>query len=80
MDVQVKAGSLVRTITERFFEIVGMIVAQSRSKLTSVLSSFNSVDVSAAGMLKLFLSSYRGHASYRGSYRGHDPIGDTAFS
>lgn len=31
MDVQVKAGSLVRTITEQeIFEIVGKIVAQLR--------------------------------------------------
>lgn len=54
MDVQVKAGSLVRTITEQeIFEIVGKIVAQLRSELTSVLTSFSSVGVSAAGMLKL---------------------------
>lgn len=54
MDVQVKVGSLIRTITEQeISEIVRKIVAQLEVNLTSVLSGFLSAGVSAVGMLKL---------------------------
>lgn len=54
MDVQVKAGSLVRTIAEReIFGIVGKIVTQLRTELTSTIAGFLSTGITAMGMFKL---------------------------
>jgi hypothetical protein len=54
MDVQVKAGSLVRTITDRGISgTVGKIVSHLRTELTSVVAGFLSSGISASGMLKL---------------------------
>ncbi len=54
MDVQVKAGSLVSTIVDREFSgMLGKIVSQLQSEMTSVVSDFLSEGISAAGMLKL---------------------------
>ncbi len=54
MDVQVKAGSLVRTIVDQEISgIVGKIVSQLQTELTSVVAGFLSTGVSASGMLKL---------------------------
>lgn len=54
MDVQVKAGSLVRTIGEReIFGIDWKIVSQLQSEMTSVVSNFVAAGISAAGMHKL---------------------------
>ena len=53
MDVQVKAGSLVRTIAEReIFSAVGKIVLQMWSELTSVIADFLTAGISAVGMHK----------------------------
>ncbi len=54
MDVQVKAGSLVRTIAEReIFGIVGKIVSKLQSEMTSFVSDFVAAGISAASMHKL---------------------------
>ncbi len=58
MDVQVKAGSLVRTIVDREISgMVGKIVSQLQSEMTSIVSkivsNFLSEGISAAGMHKL---------------------------
>ena len=54
MDVQVKAGSLVRTIVDQEISgIVGKIVSQLQTELTSVVAGFLSAGISASGMLKL---------------------------
>jgi hypothetical protein len=54
MDVQVKAGSLIRTIVDREISgMVGKIVSQLQSEMTSIVSNFLSSGISAAGMHKL---------------------------
>ena len=54
MDVQVKARCLVRTIVDREISgMVGKIVSQLQSEMTSVVSDFLSAGISAAGMHKL---------------------------
>ena len=53
MDVQVKAGSLVRTIAEREISgIVEEIVCQLREELTSIIVDFLSAGISAVGMFE----------------------------
>ena len=54
MDVQIKAGSLVRTIAgNEISGIVGKIVSKLQAELTSIVAEFVSADIAALGMLKL---------------------------
>lgn len=71
MDVQVKAGSLVRTILHHEISgMVGKIVSQLHSEMTSVVSDF--LSAALPGTLH-----YRGHSTFRlGSGIGATGLGN----
>lgn len=63
MDVQVKAGSLVRTIVDReISRIVGKIVSQLQSEMTSVVSDFFQIRAGEQMLTNGFRSFFSFHA------------------